>query len=66
MNKFDELVNKVESIKEDADKFYNKSNKAAGTRLRLGLQEIKVLAQAARSEVTELKQKGGDDYKYLF
>ncbi|WP_371824748.1 hypothetical protein [Pedobacter sp. Bi27] len=34
-----------------------KGNKAAGTRFRKAYQEIKVLAQAGRAEVTELKNK---------
>jgi hypothetical protein len=32
-------------------------NKAAGTRLRKAFQDIKVLAQEGRNEVTELKNK---------
>jgi hypothetical protein len=36
---------------------YLHNNKAAGTRLRKAYQEIKVLAQAGRAEVTELKNK---------
>jgi hypothetical protein len=36
-------------------KFYEKGNKAAGTRLRKGMQELKKLAQEIRVEVQERK-----------
>jgi len=36
---------------------YASQNKAAGTRLRKAFQDIKVLSQEGRSEVTELKNK---------
>lgn len=57
MNKFEELKAKVASLEVDAQRFYDADNKAAGTRLRVGLQECKVLAQEARGQVTELKNK---------
>ncbi|HEY0654889.1 MAG TPA: histone H1, partial [Chryseosolibacter sp.] len=41
----------------DADKFYNKGNSAAGTRVRKGMQDLKNLAQAIRSEVQDIKNK---------
>ena len=41
MEKFEELKTLVSSLEEDATKFYEKSNKAAGTRLRKGCQEVK-------------------------
>lgn len=43
----------VESAEKDADAFYNKANKAAGTRLRGAMQQLKVLASDIRKEVTE-------------
>ena len=55
MNKFEQLVKKVEGASMDAIKFYEKGNKAAGTRLRGFMQEVKALAQEVRSEVTEMK-----------
>lgn len=54
MFSFEALVKKVESAKEDAVKFEN-GNKAAGTRLRLKMQELKGLAQAVRIAVSEVK-----------
>ena len=40
----------------EAEKFYDKGNKAAGTRLRKGLQEIKNLSQEIRINVSEMKK----------
>ncbi|MFA6058685.1 MAG: hypothetical protein WC756_10840 [Taibaiella sp.] len=57
MEKFNQLKELLASIEADADKFYNKGSKAAGTRVRGGMQEIKALAQEIRNEVTALKNK---------
>jgi hypothetical protein len=57
MQKFQDLKNLIASLEVDADKFYNKANSAAGTRLRKGMQELKNLAQVIRSEVQDLKNK---------
>ena len=55
MKKFTDVKNLIASLEADADKFYNKGNNAAGTRLRKGMQELKNLAQAIRLEVQESK-----------
>jgi hypothetical protein len=57
MEKFNELKELVASIEADAQKFYEKGNGAAGTRLRKGLQDIKNLSQAIRVSVSEIKNK---------
>jgi hypothetical protein len=57
MDKFNELKALVASLEEDATKFYEKENKAAGVRLRKGLQEIKSMAQALRLDVSDKKNK---------
>jgi len=57
MKKFTEAKNLVASLEADADKFYNKANNAAGTRLRKGMQELKNLAQTIRLEVQGKKNK---------
>ncbi|RKR84275.1 histone H1-like protein Hc1 [Mucilaginibacter gracilis] len=57
MKKFQELKDLVSTIENDAVKFYEKGNKAAGTRLRNGLQQIKGLATDIRKDVTEIKNK---------
>jgi hypothetical protein len=55
MNRFDELKDLVMSLEGDFDKFYNKQNQAAGTRVRKGMQDLKVLAQNIRSQVQDMK-----------
>mgnify|MGYP003329799228 CR=1 FL=1 len=57
MKKFEELKALIASIEVDAEKFYSKGNSAAGTRVRKGMQDLKNLAQAIRSEVQDLKNK---------
>jgi hypothetical protein len=56
MEKYEELVALVESLREDAEKFYDRDNKTAGTRLRKGCQEVKNLCQEIRVQVSELKK----------
>lgn len=55
MQKFEALKALIASIEDDADKFYNKQNSAAGTRLRKSMQDLKNLAQEIRTEVQALK-----------
>lgn len=43
----------LDSIQDDAAKFNEKGNKAAGTRVRKGMQTIKSLAQDVRVSVSE-------------
>ena len=57
MKKFEELKTLVSNVEEDATKFYDKKNKAAGTRVRTGCQEIKNLCQEIRIEVSNLKKE---------
>lgn len=55
MSAFTKLKELVAATEADATAFYEKGNKAAGTRVRKALQEIKVLAQEGRNEVTAKK-----------
>jgi hypothetical protein len=55
MNRFDQLRELVLSLEEDFDKFYQKGNNAAGTRVRKGMQQLKNLAQEIRVEVQNKK-----------
>ena len=55
MARFDEVKNLVMSLEGDFEKFYDKKNQAAGTRVRKGMQDLKTLAQKIRSEVQEAK-----------
>ena len=49
----DNLVELVDSIREDAAKFEEKGNKAAGTRVRKAMQNVKSVAQDVRVYVSE-------------
>ncbi|MVN90111.1 histone H1 [Mucilaginibacter aquatilis] len=57
MDKFNQVKELIASLEGDADKFYNKGNSAAGTRIRKGMQDLKNLAQAIRLEVQDTKNK---------
>lgn len=58
MKRFDQIRDLVLSLESDFQKFYDKNNQAAGTRVRKGMQELKNLAQEIRVEVQETKNKG--------
>lgn len=51
-NLLEQLQETLDSIQEDAAKFNEKGNKAAGTRVRKGMQTIKGLAQDVRVAVS--------------
>jgi hypothetical protein len=55
MERFTKVKELLASVEADAEKFYNAGNNAAGTRLRKAMQDLKVLAQEIRTEVTEKK-----------
>jgi len=55
MNRFNELKDLVLSLEGDFEKFYDKGNQAAGTRVRKGMQDLKNLAQDIRLKVQEAK-----------
>ncbi len=57
MSRFEELKAMVEAMEEDFQKFYEKGNKAAGTRVRKAMLELKNKAQEIRVEVQDLKNK---------
>ncbi|MCB0717842.1 MAG: histone H1 [Bacteroidetes bacterium] len=52
---FERLQNFVNSLQDDFEKFYVKENKAAGTRIRKSMQELKSIAQEIRVEIQEKK-----------
>ncbi len=58
MNNFSKLKDLVMSLEDDFSKFYDKQNAAAGTRVRKGMQELKTMAQAFRTEVQNTKNTG--------
>ncbi len=55
MKRFEEISNLIASLEGDFEKFYDKKNQAAGTRVRKGMQELKNIAQDIRVEVQDLK-----------
>lgn len=55
MEKFKELQSLLAETEADATKAFEKGNKAAGTRVRKAMQQIKVLAQEVRVEILDLK-----------
>lgn len=55
MQKFNELKSLLEGLESDADKFFNKGNSAAGTRVRKGLQDLKNLSQDLRLKIQAKK-----------
>ena len=57
MKRFEQLKNLVMSMEDDFEKFYDKNNQAAGTRVRKGMQDMKNLAQEIRIEVQDMKNK---------
>lgn len=60
MKRFEELRDLVMNLESDFDKFYNKENQAAGTRVRKGMQDLKTLAQDIRKEIQEMKNTRED------
>ena len=55
MSQFSELKDFVDGLEEDFSKFYDKGNKAAGTRVRKAMQDLKARAQAIRLDVQAKK-----------
>lgn len=58
MSRYDELKNLLDQLEPDMNKFYEKGNKAAGTRARKTLQNMKKRAQEIRLEIQEWKNTG--------
>lgn len=52
MELLEQMQEVLNSVQEDATKFYEKGNKAAGTRVRKAMQQIKSLAQDVRVDVS--------------
>ncbi len=61
MSRYDEMNELLDQLEPDIDKFYNKGNKAAGTRARKTLQTMKKKAQEIRMEIQEWKNSGKVD-----
>ena len=59
--RYTELQALVAGMAADFQKFYVDGNKAAGTRVRLAMQELKTFAQNVRTEVQTIKNGGKAD-----
>ncbi len=59
MTTFDERYSQLTDVLDDAEedlmKFYEKGNKAAGTRARKSMMELKKLAHEIRQEIQDIK-----------
>ena len=55
MSRFSEVQSLINDLEGDFDKFYDKGNQAAGTRVRKGMQDLKNLAQDIRVDVQNIK-----------
>lgn len=55
MSRLEELKALIAAAEADFNKFYTEGNKAAGTRVRAAMQELKNLAQTIRTEVQSIK-----------
>ncbi|MGD8748986.1 MAG: histone H1 [Balneolaceae bacterium] len=58
MSRYDEMSELLDQLEPDIKKFYEKGNKAAGTRARKTLQAMKKKAQDIRMEIQEWKNTG--------
>jgi len=54
-NLLEQMITLLEDIRDDHDRFFDRGNNAAGTRVRKAMQEVKTLAQGLRLEVQETK-----------
>lgn len=58
MNRIEQVRSLISELEPDMEKFYEKGNKAAGTRARKKLQEIKKVSQEIRLEIQDMKNSG--------
>lgn len=58
MSRYEEMNELLDELEPDITKFYDKGNKAAGTRARKTLQAMKKKAQEIRMEIQEWKNTG--------
>ncbi|MEX1063644.1 MAG: histone H1 [Balneolaceae bacterium] len=55
MSRLDQVKSLMNELEVDMEKFYDKGNKAAGTRARKQLQDLKKLSQEIRLEIQNRK-----------
>jgi hypothetical protein len=57
MNRYQDLVQAVKDLETDFQKFYERGQAAAGTRVRKGLSDLRKLAQDVRKDIQEVKAR---------
>jgi Histone H1-like protein Hc1 len=55
MNRYEDLQQAVRDLQTDFEKFFEKGQAAAGTRVRKGLSDLRRLAQDVRKEIQDVK-----------
>ena len=55
MSKFEEVRDLVASLEADFEAFYEQGTKAAGVRVRTGMQDLKAMAKDIRVDVQDKK-----------
>jgi len=59
-SRYAQLQQLVAAMASDFEKFYRDGNKAAGTRVRNSMQELKAFAQSVREEVLTMRSQTKD------
>jgi len=54
---YQDLLNHLKEMETDIQKFYEKGQAAAGTRVRKGLSELKKKSQDMRNEIQNIKNE---------
>ena len=54
-NTLDDMIDLLESVRTDYDKFYKQGNSSAGTRVRKAMQQVKTSAHDVRTHVQATK-----------
>ena len=57
MNRYEELMQAVRNLQTDFEKFFEKGQAAAGTRVRKGLSDLRKLAQDVRKDIQDVKSQ---------
>lgn len=58
MKEFEDLKTFIESLEADVNKFTEKGNSTAGTRVSVGMREVILKAKAIRSAISSMKKQG--------
>lgn len=61
MDKYHQLIQFMQGLETDFQKFYEKGQAAAGTRVRKGLSELRKLCQDVRKDIQDVKASRKSD-----